>query len=336
MIQNFALRKPMIQAPMAGVTSPKFVAACCEAGILGSIGAGYLNGEETKEFIQQVKVLTDKRFCVNLFVQEEPRIDITVLQDARVALQPFYEELGVSNTQRVVSTEVFDGQVQAVIDEDVKICSFTFGLPNEKTIAKLKAHGVYLIGTATTVEEAIAVENAGLDAVVIQGSEAGGHRGSFTDPIELIPTKQLLQDVRGKVSINCIAAGGIMTAEHVKEMLEIGATAVQIGTALLTAHECEVSEVHKKAVLESEQKTTTLTKAFTGKYARGLKNEFTEKLKDSVVAPYPVQHYLTLAIRKESAKQNKPEYLSLWMGEKSYLAKEASVQEIVDELTSAN
>ncbi|ATP40964.1 2-nitropropane dioxygenase [Solibacillus sp. R5-41] len=336
MMQNFALRKPMIQAPMAGVTSPKFVAACCEAGILGSIGAGYLNGAETKEFIQQVKALTDKRFCVNLFVQDEPKIDISVLQDARVALQPFYEELGVSNTQRVVSTEVFNGQVQAIIDEDVKICSFTFGLPNDEIITRLKAHGIYLIGTATTVEEAIAVETAGLDAVVVQGCEAGGHRGSFTDPIELIPTKQLLRDVLKNVSINCIAAGGIMTAEHVKEMQEMGATAVQIGTALLTAHECEVSNVHKSAVLESEQKATTLTKAFTGKYARGLKNEFTEKLKDAVVAPYPVQHYLTLAIRKESAKQNRPEYLSLWMGENSYLAKEASVQEIVDELTSVS
>ncbi|MEG0473212.1 MAG: nitronate monooxygenase [Solibacillus sp.] len=271
MMQNFALSKPMIQAPMAGVTSPKFVAACCDAGILGSIGAGYLNGAETKEFIQQVKALTDKRFCVNLFVQEEPKIDITVLQDARVALQPFYEKLGVSNTQRVISTEVFDGQVQAVIDEEVSICSFTFGIPSEAVISKLKAHGVYLIGTATTVEEAIAVEKAGLDAVVVQGSEAGGHRGSFTDPIKLIPTKQLLQDVLKNVSINCIAAGGIMTAEHVTEMLEIGATAVQIGTVLLTAHECEVSNVHKQAVLESEQKATTLTKAFTGKYARGLK-----------------------------------------------------------------
>ena len=329
---EFAIETPIIQAPMAGVTSPTFVAACCEAGTLGSIGAGYLNGPETKEFIREVKALTDKPFSVNLFIQEEPRIDISVLQNAREALQPFYEELGIPNTQRVISTEVFDGQIQAIIDEEVKIVSFTFGIPSAATIAKLKEQDVYLIGTATTVDEVIAVEKAGLDAVVVQGREAGGHRGSFMGPLELITTAELLKAVREKVSIPFIASGGIMTAEHVKNMLQSGASYVQIGTVLLTAFECEVTNAHKQAVLNSKQEETTLTKAFTGKYARGLKNKFTEQLKEAEVAPYPIQHYLTLHIRQESAIQNKPEYMSLWMGENSYLAKEASVQEIVEKL----
>ncbi|MGN7478357.1 NAD(P)H-dependent flavin oxidoreductase [Solibacillus silvestris] len=332
MRSKFAIEKPIIQAPMAGITTPAFVAACCEAGALGSIGAGYLNGAETKEFIQEVKSLTKKPFSVNLFIQEEPRIDINVLQNARVALQPFYEELGIPNTQRVISTEVFDGQVQAIIDEGVKIASFTFGIPDNETIAKLKQHNVYLIGTATTVEEVAAVEKAGLDAVVVQGGEAGGHRGSFTEPVELVSTADLVKAVHGKVSIPIIAAGGIMTAEHVTEMLESGAAYVQIGTVLLTAYECEATKTHKNAILNSEQEATTITKAFTGKYARGLKNKFTEQLKEAEVAPYPIQHYLTLHIRKESANQNKPEYMSLWMGENSYLAREASVKDIIDHL----
>lgn len=329
---KFSLAKPIIQAPMAGVTTPAFVAACSEAGALGSIGAGYLNGEETQKFIQQVKALTDKPFSVNLFIQEEPRIDINVLQKARGALQPIYEELGIPDTQRVVSTEVFEGQVQAIIDEGVKIVSFTFGLPATEIIARLKGEDVYLIGTATTVEEVIAVSQAGLDAVVVQGSEAGGHRGSFTESIELITTAELVAAAKGKVTIPIIAAGGIMTKAHAEHMFSLGADYVQIGTALLTAFECEASNAHKQAVLTSEQQSTTLTKAFTGKYARGLKNKFTEQLQDAVVAPYPIQHYLTLHIRKESVLQNKPEYLSLWMGENSYLAKEASVQEIIDSL----
>lgn len=327
---KFSLAKPIIQAPMAGITTPAFVAACSEAGALGSIGAGYLNGEETQHFIQQVKALTDKPFSVNLFIQEEPRIDINVLQKARGALQPIYEELGIPDTQRVVSTEVFEGQVQAIIDEGVKIVSFTFGLPAAEMIARLKDEDVYLIGTATTVEEAIAVQQAGLDAVVVQGSEAGGHRGSFTESIELNTTAELVAAVKGKVTIPVIAAGGIMTKAHAEHMFSLGADYVQIGTALLTSFECEASNAHKQAVLNSEQQSTTLTKAFTGKYARGLKNKFTEQLQDAVVAPYPIQHYLTLHIRKESVLQNKPEYLSLWMGENSYLAKEASVQEIID------
>ena len=332
MFEQFKINKAMIQAPMAGITTPKFVAACCEVGILGSIGAGYLNGKETQAFIQEVKSLTSKPFSVNLFIQEEPRIDTSVLQQARMALQPIYEELGINPTQRVVSEEVFDGQIQAVLDENVPICTFTFGLPMFETIAKLKANGTYLIGTATTVQEALAVEAAGIDAVVIQGSEAGGHRGSFTDDIELFPTTKLLQDVVSKVSIPVIAAGGIMTAAHVKAMLSYGAAGVQIGTALLTATECEASDLHKNAILESREKDTTLTKAFTGKAARGLKNEFTENLKDAIVAPYPIQHYLTNKIRHECVKQQRPEYLSLWMGENSYMAKAASVQEIVDSL----
>ena len=332
MTTGYTLQHEIIQAPMAGITTPKFVAACCEAGVLGSIGAGYLNGEETLTFIQEVKHLTTKPFSVNLFVQEEPGIDISVLQNARQALQPFYEELGIPNTQRVVSTEVFDGQIQAIIDEEVKIVSFTFGIPSAATIAKLKEHDVYLIGTATTVDEVIAVEKAGLDAVVVQGREAGGHRGSFMGPLELITTAELLKAVREKVSIPLIASGGIMTAEHVKEMLQLGASYVQVGTVLLTAYECEASKTHKQAILNSKEEATTLTKAFTGKYARGLKNKFTEQLKEAEVAPYPIQHYLTLHIRQESAIQNKPEYMSLWMGENSYLAKEASVQEIVEKL----
>lgn len=333
MLQQFGIDKPIIQAPMAGITTPAFVAACCEAGILGSIGAGYLNGEETRDFIQKVKALTNKVFSVNLFIQEEPRIDIAVLQQARDALQPIYEDLGISNTQRVVSTEVFEGQVAAVIEEGVKICSFTFGLPPAETIAKLKAHSIYLIGTATTVDEAVAVEQAGLDAVVVQGSEAGGHRGSFTQQIELVPLKDLLANVVGNVNIPVIAAGGIMTATHINEVLAAGAAVAQIGTAFITATECEASNVHKQAILQSQQKDTVLTKAFTGKYARGLKNKFTEDMEEATVAPYPLQHYLTLDIRKESAKQSRSEYLSLWMGENSYMAMAASVREIVENLT---
>ncbi|MBD8037011.1 nitronate monooxygenase [Solibacillus sp. A46] len=332
MKSRFSIEKPIIQAPMAGITTPEFVAACCEAGILGSIGAGYLNGDETKGFIQKVKSLTNKPFSVNLFIQEEPGIDVSVLQDAREALQPIYDELGIPKIQRVISTEVFEGQVQAIIDEGVNIVSFTFGIPDEDTIKKLKSHDVYLIGTATTIEEAVEVEKAGLDAVVLQGREAGGHRGTFTEPIELIATADLVKTVQGKVSIPIIAAGGIMTKEHVTSMFDLGASFVQVGTVLLTAHECGAAKTHKNAILNSSQESTTLTKAFTGKYARGLKNKFTEQLKDATVAPYPIQHYLTLHIRKESANQNNPEYMSLWMGENSYLAKEGTIKEIIGHL----
>ena len=329
----FEIPTPMIQAPMAGVTSPKFVAACAEAGILGSIGAGYLDGEQTKSFIQEVKQLTKKPFAVNLFVQEEPRIDIDVLQKARMALQPFYDELGLSSVQSVMSKEVFEGQVQAVLDENVAICSFTFGIPSVDVIQRLKDNDVYVIGTATTLEEAKRVEQAGMHAVVLQGGEAGGHRGSFTEPMQFIHLHDLLQQVIGQISIPIIAAGGIVTKEAVEQALAIGAQAVQIGTALLVADECEISPLYKNAVLQSQAQQTTVTRAFSGKPARGLANAFTERMKDAVVAPYPLQNDLTTAIRKESAKQGNAEYLSMWMGENSYLVKQTgSVKSIVEKL----
>lgn len=332
MLHTFETQYPIIQAPMAGVTSPKFVAACAEAGILGAIGAGYLDGQQTQTFIQEVKKLSAKPFVVNLFVLEEPRIDLEVLQKARMALQPFYEELGLSSVQSVISKDVFEEQVQAVIDEDVAICSFTFGIPSASIIQRLKEKNTYLIGTATTLEEAKLVEAAGLDAVVLQGSEAGGHRGSFIEPMQFYTRDQLLRQVVGEINIPVIAAGGIISKENIAEALESGASAVQIGTAFLIAEECEINATYKTEVLNSKPQQTTITRAFTGKPARGLINDFTERLKDAVVAPYPLQNHLTTTIRKESMKQGNKEYLSLWMGENSYLAKPGTVKEIVERL----
>ena len=329
MLHTFDMQYPIIQAPMAGVTSPKFVATCAEAGILGAIGAGYLDGKQTQTFIQEVKKLTTKPFAVNLFVLEEPRIDIDVLQKARMALQPFYEELGLSPVQSVMSKDLFEEQVQAVIDEDVAICSFTFGIPSASIVQRLKEKNTYLVGTATTLEEAKLVEAAGLDAVVLQGSEAGGHRGSFTEPMILFTRNQLLRQVVGEIDIPVISAGGIISKEDVTEALASGAQAVQIGTALLVAEECEISKMYKEEVLNSKPQQTTITRAFTGKPARGLVNDFTERMKDAVVAPYPLQNHLTTTIRKESMKQGNKEYLSLWMGENSYLVQPGSVKDIV-------
>lgn len=329
MLKQLSLVKPMIQAPMAGITTPSFVAACCEAGILGSIGAGYLNGEQTRAQIQQLKQLTNKPFQVNVFVQEEPKIDVILLQEARMALQPIYEELGIPNTQSVTSMDVFSGQIEAIIEEQVPIVSFTFGLPNQEILRRMRDYGAFLIGTATSLKEALAVEAHGFDAVVLQGSEAGGHRGSFIEPMELVPIRQLIQDVKSEVNIPIIAAGGIMNKAHLDEMLALGADYVQVGTALMTADECEANALHKHAILTSKEAETCITKAFTGKPARGLVNRFTEQLKDAPVAPYPLQHHLTLPIRQISGKTNRPEYLSLWMGENSFMAQKASVKKIV-------
>lgn len=174
---QLGIKHPIIQAPMAGVTTPAFVAACAEAGMLGSIGAGYLSAEETRSFIRKVKKLTNQPFAVNLFVPEYPESDQDRLRNAYLALQPIGKKLGMPFWKAPLSESEFGEQVRAIMEEGVKVCSFTFGLPGKESVRLLRGRGIFLIGTATTVEEAVLAEQAGMDAVVVQGSEAGGHRG---------------------------------------------------------------------------------------------------------------------------------------------------------------
>ena len=268
------MKHPIIQAPMAGVTTPEFVAACAEAGVLGSIGAGYLSAADTRKFIREVKALTEKPFSVNLFIPESTESNEKQLEEAYHALEPIRNELGISSEIPKRSITEFDDQVQVLIEENIKICSFTFGLPDEKTVQLLKENGVYLIGTATTVQEAKLAEQAEMDAVVVQGSEAGGHRGSFHGELTLTPLNELLIDCVNAVEIPVIAAGGIANKEMLETALSAGAQAVQIGTALLAANESGAHPIHKQAILHSNEGCTTLTTAFSGKTARGIKNRF--------------------------------------------------------------
>jgi len=324
---------PIIQAPMAGVTTPEFVATSAEAGVLGSIGAGYLSSDETRQFIRQVKERTEKSFAVNLFVPEQVEMDSPSVGQAYEALQPIGKQLGLPFWEAPLSESEFDGQVQVVVEEGVKICSFTFGLPDEKTVRLLKENDVYLIGTATTVEEAKLAEQAGMDAVVAQGSEAGGHRGSFAGKLTLIPLDELLGAVVAAVQIPVIAAGGIANKEMMANALSVGAQAVQIGTALLASDESGAHPLYKKAILDADEGCTVLTKAFSGKAARGIRNRFITEMKEAVIAPYPYQNDLTKELRKVAASQGKNEFMSLWAGESVHLSTGGKLKAIFERLT---
>ncbi|MBK3497022.1 nitronate monooxygenase [Viridibacillus sp. YIM B01967] len=331
-VQNIlGIDEPIVQAPMAGVTTPEFVAASANAGILGSVGAGYLTAEATRKFIREVKSLTERSFSVNLFVPEEVDAADDQIAKAHAALEPFRQQLGLSEDPVKLSSSEFAKQVKVIVEEDVKICSFTFGIPDQKTLRFLHQQEVYCIGTATTVEEAIAVEKAGLDAVVLQGGEAGGHRGTFLEPITLIPTIELLKATIGKVKLPLIATGGIMKKQQMDELLELGAAAVQLGTALLATQESGAHPLHKKAILQSEENITSLTTAFSGKAARGIVNDFMTYMENQSIAPYPVQNDLTKEIRKEAGQQGKADYLSMWAGENVHLAKAGTVADIVQQ-----
>lgn len=327
-IKKLQIEHPIIQAPMAGVTTPAFVAASAQAGILGSIGAGYLSAEATRDFIRAVRKLTDKPIAINLFVPEEVKTNEELIRQAYTNLQPIGKKLGMPFWEAPLSVSCFDEQVDVVIEEGVPICSFTFGIPSEEIIHKLKEHDVFLIGTATSVEEAVLAEKRGMDALVAQGKEAGGHRGSFIGE-ELVPLDELVSEVATTVSIPVIAAGGIANKETMDHMLAKGAQAVQLGTALLATEESGAHPLYKQEVLNATEGCTVLTKAFSGKSARGISNQFITEMNGKSFAPYPIQNDLTKKIRSEAAAQGRPEFMSMWAGERVHETESGTVSETI-------
>lgn len=338
---------PIIQAPMAGgITTSKLVAAVSNAGGLGTIGAGYMTPSQIREQIKEIKQLTPKFFGINLFVPNEFTVLENELNSAKQKLQPVYEQLNLLQNDNVdiptpqKMNETFLEQINVVIEQNVPICSFTFGIPSKEIIDKLKLHNIILIGTATTVEEAIEIEKSGMDIVVVQGSEAGGHRGNFIKKSEesLVGLMSLIPQVADNVSIPVIAAGGIMDGRGLIASLYLGAKAVQMGTAFLTCIESGAHKVYKEAILNAKEDQITLTRAFSGKWARGIKNKFIEEMQDfeRSLPNFPVQNTLTQAIRKASSVQNNPEYMSLWTGQSPRLAKtqtaESLIKMILDEV----
>jgi len=330
--KELGIEYPIIQAPMAGITTPAFVAAACEAGVLGSIGAGYLSAKDTRVFIRNVKNRTFKPFAVNLFVSEQTDCSEETIREAYEALQPIGKELGMSKWDAPISKSEFDEQVQVIIEETVQVCSFTFGLPNESTVRLLKENNIYLIGTATTKEEAELAEEIGMDAVVLQGSEAGGHRGSFLGELKFLPLDELMKEVLLSVQIPVIAAGGIANKKRKEFLLSLGAEAIQVGTILIAADESGAHTMYKDAVIRAQEGSTEWTTAISGKTARGIRNRLMEELKGKSIAPYPYQNDLTKAVRKAAQEKGDPEYMSLWAGESVHLSRRGTVEAILKTL----
>lgn len=333
---------PIIQAPMAGgITTSTFVSSVSNAGVLGMIGAGYMNPEDLRKQIREIKQLTTRPFGVNLFIPEQPNLSDKEMKEANELLQPYRDALGIKPETQLPLYEIdttFEEKLHVVIEEQIPVCSFTFGVPSKDIIIELKKHNIILIGTATTVNEALINEEVGMDAVVVQGSEAGGHRGTFVkNPQEsLVGLMALVPQVVDQVNIPVIASGGVMDGRGVIASMFLGAEGVQLGTAFLTTIESGGHEQHKQAILRANEDETMLTTVFSGKSARGINNQFMIELKcyEDLIPDYPIQHYLTSNIRKEAAKQSKPEFMSLWSGQGARLSKHQTVNELITGIVS--
>ncbi|GGC97292.1 putative nitronate monooxygenase [Thalassobacillus devorans] len=332
------IKFPIIQAGMAGgVTTPELVAAVSNAGGLGTIGAGYMTADALQTAIRETKKRTDKPFSVNVFVPEESTGSEADISFANALLQPFHEKLQIEPTQEVShSSSTFQKQLDVIVEEKVPVCSFTFGVPSEKVISRLKSHQIRLIGTATTVKEAIINGDAGIDLVVAQGSEAGGHRGTFAASFEqgAVGIMSLVQRMAARISIPVIAAGGIMDARGFVAVNKLGAKGVQMGTAFLTSPESGAKPLHKQAILKSDGDDTVLTRSFSGKPARGIENDFVRQMRqqEHQLPPYPIMNTLTKQLRKAAAEQNKPDYMSLWAGQNASLSRELPAGQLIRQM----
>lgn len=333
----FNVRYPMIQAPMAGASTPEMAAAVSNAGGLGSLAAAYSTPAQIREMVARIRQLTDKPFNVNLFAIEFPPPPEDV-SSALALVTPFYEELGIAKPERPTAGPTFEEQVQVLIELNVPVFSFTFGVPSTSVLHAFKAKGTKIIGTATTVAEGKILEAAGVDAIVAQGSEAGAHRGTFNHPFEqaMVSTMALVPQLVRSVSLPVIASGGIMNGGGIRAALELGAVAVQLGTAFLVCPESSIPESYKKAILTATDDSTQITRTFSGRPARGIRNRFMlegDSHPEAILA-FPWQNTLTRPLRNAAAKANNPAMLSLWAGQAAALARPMKAADLVKILVS--
>ena len=333
------IQYPIIQAGMAGSTTPELVASVSNKGGLGCIGAGYFTTEKLEQEIEQVRTLTTQPFGVNLFVPGQHTYTNEQVERMNAWLKPYRKALNLEEPVINISeAQQFNQAIHMIIKKKIPVCCFTFGIPSQDIIKQLTDAQVTLIGTATSVDEAIENEQAGMDIVVAQGSEAGGHRGSFLPSKQqstpLIGTMSLIPQIVDQVTIPVVAAGGIMDGRGVLASQILGAQGVQMGTAFLTTVESGANDLVKQAVLHSKETDTIVTDVFSGKFARGIHNEFVEKLSQyvGVLPPYPVQNQLTNAIRKTAASNGKREWTHMWSGQSPRLATAQHVDQVMDKL----
>ena len=327
----FGCELPIVQAPMAGgPDTPALAAAVANAGALGSLGCAYETPARIEALAAEVRARTARPFAINLFVRADEPEDPAA--EARVAavLAPFCGELGITAAPPArTAAPAFDDQLEAVLRCAPPVFSFTLGVPSREQLAAVRARGVAIVGTATTVEEARALGEAGADAICAQGAEAGGHRGTFLGAPEdaLIGTLALVPQLARATRRPVIAAGGIMTGEGIRAALALGAAAVQLGTAFLCCDEAGTSAPHRAALATAT--ATTVTRAFSGRAARGIRNRMTDAFATVEPAPFPHQQRLTVALRREAARQGRTDLMQLWAGQGAPLVRAMPAAQLV-------
>lgn len=327
--ERLGVEYPIIQGPFgSGLSSVRLATAVSNAGGLGSYGAHVLSAAEIGALVAEMRGLTARPFNVNLWVPlpDEAALTLTAAEFKAESdrLRPVRERVGLPEpevAQRPASyaAQDFDKQLEALIEARPPVASFVFGAPPVAAIEEMKRRGTVTIGTATTVDEAIALEAVGMDLIVATGSDAGGHRVSFLRRAEesLVGTFSLVPQIVDAVRVPVIAAGGIADGRGIAAALALGAAAVQVGTAFLACEESNASEVHKEELVKPTARVTSLTQVFTGRLARGIRNRAMIEMeaRGATPAPYPIRAWFMSPLNKAARAAGRADSMALWCGQ---------------------
>jgi len=339
--KTLGIEYPIFQGPLGGLSSQRLTAAVSNFGGLGSFGAHSLEPQAIGDVIAEIRSLTTKPFAMNLWVSTEDSgartSDVAAFNRALSRLAPYIE--AVNGTQPAFSPYKpirFEDQARMLLDASVPAFSFIYGIPPKEILDEAKRKGIITLGAATTPEEAIALEQAGVNVVVASGFEAGGHRGSFHRSAQdsLTGTFSLVPQTVDAVSVPVVAAGGIADARGIAAAFALGAEGVQMGTVFLACEEAGAHPLHREAILSGKGGQTALTRGFTGRLARGIHNELLQMLNepDTEILPYPLQRSLMRNLALPAQTAGRTDLLALWAGQSANLVHCTRIQELLQYL----
>mgnify|MGYP001116860134 CR=1 FL=1 len=339
LVDLLGIKHPIIQAPMASASTPELVAAVSNAGGLGSYGGAVTPPAKLRQIIKQIRELTDRPFSVNLFAPAEETCEFSSEQKTLISKQliKWHNEIDAGPVPEPIPIiGPFVDQFAVLLEEKIPVFSFHFGPAPLEAIHDIHAIGSSVLATATTVREAEILVEAGVDIIIAQGSEAGGHRGTFAVPYEhgKIGIASLVPQVVDAVTVPVVAAGGIMDGRGIVSAFALGASGVMMGTAFLACPENNIPEVYRQAILKSKGEDTVITDVFSGRPARAIRNRFTREMENhrDKMLPFPAQLSIGRVLRQISAQQSNPDFVSMWAGQGVELAKEHPAGELIEKI----